>query len=134
MRKERPAVPVARGLETILLVEDEPAILGMTRLMLERLGYRVLLASTPSEAIRVAKEHGGEIHLLITDLIMPEMNGWDLAKNLTSLHPELACLFMSGYTSDVIAHHGVLDEGVQFIQKPFSMKEMAGKVREILES
>jgi two-component system cell cycle sensor histidine kinase/response regulator CckA len=82
--------------------------------ILERQGYTVMAAATPGEAIRLAREHAGEIHLLMTDVVMPEMNGRDLAKNLLSLYPNLKRLFMSGYTADVIAHHGVLDEGVQF--------------------
>jgi CheY-like chemotaxis protein len=124
--------PVTRGRETILVVEDEPGILDMTKGMLERLGYTVLTASTPGEAIRVALAYGGIIHLLVTDVVMPEMNGLDLAKNLLTSHPALKRLFMSGYTADVIAHHGVLDEGVHFIQKPFSRKELAAKVDEAL--
>ena len=115
-------------------MEDEPAILKMTRMMLEKLGYTVLAARTPGEAIRLAEEHAGEIHLLMTDVVMPEMNGRDLARTLLSLYPDLKRLFMSGYTANVIAHHGVLDEGVHFIQKPFSMKDLAAKVREVLES
>ncbi len=134
MRKESRAAPLAQGHETILLVEDEPTILEMARLMLKRLGYQVLAASTPGEAIRVAKEHSDKIHLLITDVVMPEMNGRDLAKNLLSLYPGLKRLFMSGYMGNVIAHHGVLDEGVHFIQKPFSMQTLAAKVREVLDS
>ena len=125
--------PVARGRETILVVEDEPAILRMTKTMLERLGYAVLTASTPGEAIRVAGAHTDVIHLLITDVVMPEMNGRDLAKNLLTLYPALKRLFMSGYTADVIAHHGVLDEGVHFIQKPFSKKDLAARVSKALE-
>ena len=113
-RTEGAAEPAARGHETILLVEDEPAILKLTTRMLEQLGYTVLAASTPGEAIRLAREHAGEIHLLMTDVVMPEMNGRDLARNLLSLYPHLKCLFMSGYTADVIAHHGVLDEGRAF--------------------
>ena len=130
---EAPEVPAARGHETILLVEDEPAILEMTTTMLEMKGYKVLAAGTPGEAIRLAREHAGEIHLLMTDVVMPEMNGRDLAKNLLSLYPQLKRLFMSGYTANVIAHHGVLDEGVYFIQKPFSISELTAKVREALE-
>ncbi|MHC1724787.1 MAG: PAS domain S-box protein [Syntrophobacteraceae bacterium] len=121
------------GSATILLVEDEPAILDMTRIMLERQGYTVLAASMPGEAIRLAEAHPGEIHLLMTDVVMPEMNGRDLAKNILPLYPNLKRLFMSGYTADVVAHHGVLDAGINFIQKPFTMKEIAKKVREILE-
>jgi CheY-like chemotaxis protein len=125
--------PAARGHETILLVEDEPAILRMTTMMLERTGYKVLAASTPGAAIALAREHAGDIHLLMTDVVMPEMNGRDLAKNLLSLYPNLKRLFMSGYTANVIAHHGVLDEGVQFIQKPFAKQDLAVKVREVLD-
>jgi len=121
------------GNETILLVEDEPSILRMTRIMLERMGYTILAAGTPGEAIALAREHAGEIHMLMTDVVMPEMNGRDLAKNLLSLYPDLKRLFMSGYTANVIAHHGVLDEGVQFIHKPFSKQDLAIKVRKVLD-
>ena len=114
------------------MVEDEPALLTMGKMMLEKLGYRVLAAGTPGEAIGLAEEHASEIHLLITDVVMPEMNGRDLAERLQSLYPGMKILFMSGYTADVIAHRGVLDEGVNFIQKPFSMKDLAVKVREAL--
>jgi len=130
---EGPAEHSTRGHETILLVEDEPAILKMTTKMLEKMGYVVLAVCTPGEAIRVARERKGEIHLLMTDVIMPEMNGRDLAKNLLSLYPNLSRLFMSGYTADVIAHHGVLDAGVHFIQKPFSLKDLAAKIRASLD-
>jgi two-component system, cell cycle sensor histidine kinase and response regulator CckA len=133
MRKEVAEAPAVRGHDTILLVEDEPAILNMTTKMLERLGYTVVSASTPAEAIRLAEAHHGEIHLLITDVVMPEMNGRDLAKNLLSLYPNLKRLFMSGYTADVIAHQGVLDEGVNFMQKPFSIKDLAAMVRAALD-
>ena len=118
--------------ETILLVEDEPMILQVTALMLKRLGYQLLPASTPGEAIRLAQEHAGDIDLLMTDVVMPEMNGRELAKKLLSLYPNLKRLFMSGYTANVIAHHGVLEEGVNFLQKPFSMEDLAGKIREVL--
>jgi nitrogen-specific signal transduction histidine kinase/ActR/RegA family two-component response regulator len=121
------------GNETILLVEDEPAILQMTNLMLSRLGYTVLAAATPGEAIRLAHKHRGRIDLLMTDVVMPEMNGRELAENLRSHDPDLKRLFMSGYTANVIAHHGVLDQGVHFIQKPFSLKDLGGKLREALK-
>ena len=121
-----------RGSETVLLVEDEPAILKMGKTMLERLGYTVLAAASPAEALRLAEEHGGEIHLLITDVVMPEMNGRELAMRVRALHPGIKCLFMSGYTADVIAHHGVLDEGVHFIQKPFSLRDLAAQVKSAL--
>ncbi len=120
--------------ETILLVEDEPAILKMTQTMLEKMEYRVLAANNPVAAIELASKYAGEIHLLITDVVMPEMNGRDLAAYLSTLYPRIRRLFMSGYTADVIAHHGVLEEGVHFIQKPFSRKELALRIREVLEA
>ena len=122
------------GKETILLVEDEEAIMKLGRTMLERLGYGVLAASTPEEAISLAKKYKEDIDLLITDVVMPEMNGKNLARTILSFYPDLKCLFMSGYTADVIAHQGILDEGVQFMQKPFSMRELASKVRLVLDS
>ena len=127
-----PAQEAKGGPETVLLVEDESAILKLSKVLLTRLGYTVLSASTPGEAIRLAEEHTGEIHLLMTDVVMPEMNGRDLAKRLLSLYPNLKHLFMSGYTANVIAHHGVLDQGVHFIQKPFTSDDLALKVREAL--
>lgn len=128
-QRERAAeIPLSRG-ETVLVVEDEPANLTMAKIMLKELGYRVLAAGTPGEAIDLAEKHSSEIHLLITDVVMPEMNGWDLAERLQSLYPSMKILFMSGYTANVIVHRGVLDKGVNFIQKPFSMKDLAVKVR-----
>jgi len=124
-------IPV--GSEAILLVEDEPPILKMGREMIKRLGYTVLTAENPSNALRAALEYDGKIDLLITDVVMPEMNGRDLSSQLVKNHPGLKTLYMSGYTADVIAHHGVIDKEVQFIQKPFSLKDLAVKVREVLE-
>ncbi len=126
------ARPDARGHETILLVEDEPMILEMAAMMLTQQGYVVLSAATPGEAMQLAREHAGAISLLMTDVVMPEMNGRALARHLLARYPALKCLFMSGYTADVIAHHGVLDEGVHFIQKPFTMQVLAAKIREVL--
>jgi|GEM_PF-674990 len=124
---------IKKGCETILLVEDETAILRMTSTMLQRLGYHVLSASTPAEAIEISRNSGQpKIHLLITDVVMPKMNGRDLAQKICQAHPDIKCLFMSGYTADVIAHHGVLDEGVEFINKPFSKHDLASKVWEVL--
>lgn len=125
--------PALRGDETILLVEDEPAVLEMTRRMLELIGYTVFSAGTPSEALRMANELDGKINLLLTDVVMPEMNGRDLAENLRPLYLDLKCLFMSGYTSDIIAQQGILDDGVEFIQKPFSQKDLAIKIKLALE-
>jgi PAS domain S-box-containing protein len=119
--------------ETVLLVEDEPAVLDMGKGMLEKLGYTVLTADAPRDALRLAEEHTGKIDLVMTDVVMPEMNGRELAERLLEIKPGMKCLFMSGYTANVIAHHGALDEGVQFIQKPFSMKSLAAKVGEVLD-
>ena len=131
--KRPPSTPTTKGQETILLVEDEPSILVVGKSMLERLGYHVLGAATPSEATRLAETYPGNIHLLMTDVVMPEINGRDLAKILLSIYPCMRRLFMSGYTADVIAVHGVLDDGVHFIQKPFTMKALSEKVREALD-
>ncbi len=126
-------IPAGRG-ETVLIVEDETSILKLAHTILERLGYNVLTAHTPGEAVAQAEAHRGRIHLLITDVVMPEMNGRELAGNLQTQYADLKVLFMSGYTANVIAHRGVLDEGVNFIQKPFSNRDLAMKVREALES
>uniref|UniRef100_UPI0040564CA4 response regulator n=1 Tax=Candidatus Electrothrix sp. TaxID=2170559 RepID=UPI0040564CA4 len=123
----------AGGTETILLVEDEPSILRMTRMMLERKGYTVLSAAAPSEALEKAKNNSSSIDLLMTDVVMPEMNGLDLAEKITALYPDIRLLFMSGYTANVIAHRGILDHGVAFIQKPFSMADMTEKLRDVLD-
>jgi YesN/AraC family two-component response regulator len=93
----------------------------------------VLKAGSPGRAIELAREHRDTIHLLMSDVIMPEMNGRDLAKNILAIHPDIKRLFMSGYTADVIAQHGVLDEGINFIQKPFSLPDMAAMVRKVLD-
>jgi PAS domain S-box-containing protein len=125
--------PVSRG-ETVLLVEDDPSVLKLARQILNGLGYIVLTSNIPVEAIGLAEKHTGEIHLLISDVIMPEMNGRDLAKRLQSLYPDIKQIFMSGYTANVIARHGVLDEGENFIQKPFSKTDLAKIVREVLDN
>lgn len=121
------------GSETVLVVEDEPAILNLTRTMLERLGYTVLTATAPGEALRTAQDASRPIDLVVTDVVMPEMNGRDLAARVREHCPEVRTLFMSGYTANVIAHQGVLDEGVRFIQKPFSGSELAREIRRALE-
>ena len=124
-------IPLSGG-ETVLLVEDDPALLEVAEMMLEKLGCQVLAAGTPGEAIRLAEEHAGEIQLLITDVVMPEMNGRGLAEQLRSFYPSMKILFMSGYAANAITHRGVLDEGVNIIQKPFSMRLLAVKVRDAL--
>jgi PAS domain S-box-containing protein len=132
LRSNDPVTPALRGSETILLVEDEPSILRVVKRMIEALGYKVLAANSAVEAIDLARAHAGELHLLVTDVIMPEMNGRDLANALKPICPALKNLFMSGYTADVIAHHGVLDEGTVFIHKPFTPQDLAVKIREAL--
>jgi len=131
IQQENPEL--SRG-ETILLVEDDVTILEMSVTLLERMNYRVLTASTPTEALRQAEMHAEYIDLLITDVIMPEMNGKALSHRLLQLVPGIKVMYMSGYTANVIAHHGILDEGINFLQKPFSRRELAAKIREILDS
>jgi CheY-like chemotaxis protein len=123
----------AGGTETILVVEDEPAILRMTCMMLEQKGYTVLPAATPADALEKVENHSRAIDLLLSDVVLPEMSGRDLAGQIMGLCPGIRVLFMSGYTADVIAHQGVLDDGVAFIQKPFSMNDLAEKVRGVLD-
>ena len=118
--------------ETVLVVEDEKSLLALTKRILEQLGYAVLAANSPIEAIQIARAHPGGIQLLMTDVIMPEMNGRDLADRLTVYFPGLKCLFMSGYTADVIAHQGCLDGGIHFIPKPFTKRALAVKLRDVL--
>jgi two-component system, cell cycle sensor histidine kinase and response regulator CckA len=101
--------------------------------MLEKLGYTVLLSDTPIEALRQAKKYNAQIQLLITDVVMPEMNGRELAKLVAEFNPGIKCLYTSGYTANVIAHRGVLEKGINFIQKPFSMQVLAAKVQEVLK-
>jgi len=133
VRTEELQEPFKRGRETVLVVEDEPSLLELSKLMLEEQGYRVLAAGTPGEAISLADAHDGYIHLLMTDVVMPEMNGRELASRMLSVYPHIRCLFTSGYTTNVIAYRGVLDEGVNFIQKPFSRRDLTAKVREVLD-
>jgi CheY-like chemotaxis protein len=121
-----------KGTETILLVEDEKSMLDLGKRILERCGYKVLAAGDPEEALRVVKNHSGPIDLLITDIIMPTMNGKDLAERLSEFVPASRNLFMSGYTGEAIAESGIVDEGMNFLQKPFSLKTLTEKVREIL--
>lgn len=119
--------------ETILLVEDEPALLKMTNTMLDRLGYRVIPTNGGKAALEAAEDYPGTIDLLLTDVVMPEMNGRDLAERLKALYPGIRQLFMSGYTAKVIASRGVIDEGTHFLQKPFTEKDLASRVRRVLD-
>ncbi|MEI8256973.1 MAG: ATP-binding protein, partial [Deltaproteobacteria bacterium] len=129
-----PSTPqVAAGHETILLVEDEPAVLRVTTRMLRQLGYQVLAATHPDQALRLAREHVGAIQLAMTDVVMPHMNGRELAILLRSVLPGIRCLFMSGYATEVLTHQGVLDEMVCFLRKPFTRAELARTVRQALD-
>ena len=125
-------IPLSKG-ETLLLVEDDASILKLGKRILKNLGYIVLSANSPSEAIKLTEDHADEINLLITDVVMPEMNGRELSEQLRTICPDFKTLFMSGYTANVIAHRGVLEDGVCFMSKPFSKKDMAFKVREVLD-
>ncbi len=124
---------VQGGSETILLVEDEPAILQLGREVLEAYGYTVLAANRPGEAIDLAREHGARVDLLITDVVMPEMNGHDLAYYISALAPHAKHLFMSGYTSDIIHHDSLLESGAHFLPKPFTMHQLLAAVRSVLD-
>ena len=116
----------------ILLAEDEPVLLKMITTMLQRLGYSVLAASTPSQAIKYTRELNKKLDLVITDVIMPDMNGRELAERIMEILPGTRLLYMSGHHDNIIADQGVLNEGVFFIQKPFSQKQLATKILEVL--
>jgi PAS domain S-box-containing protein len=126
------AKDLPRGSETILVAEDNEMVRSLARAILEKQGYRVLVAANGREALQALADHAGQIDLLLTDVVMPDMNGKELFERVSQTHPGLRVLFMSGYTENVIAHHGVLDEGVSFIQKPFTVQALTGKVREVL--
>lgn len=126
-------VDIPAGNETILLVEDDPPVLELALVILEEFGYTVLAAETPTKALKVARQHQETIDMLLTDVVMPEMNGKELCQELHKLIPDLKCLFMSGYTADVIANRGVLEKDVRYLQKPFQAHELGQKVRELLD-
>ncbi len=124
---------IKKGIETVLLVEDEPSFLHLGKTVLERFGYVILAAGKPSDAIAMAKSSAGRIHLLITDVVMPEMNGLELRNRIEEIEPGIKVLFMSGYASDAAIGRGVLEEGMHFLEKPFSVRSLSSKVREILD-
>jgi two-component system, cell cycle sensor histidine kinase and response regulator CckA len=130
VEKEIPRMSV--GTETILFVEDEQSVRELVCDYLSSAGYRVLQAGDGVEALEVAAAHSGPIHMLISDVVMPRMSGRDLATQLTAKRPDLKVLFISGYTDDTIVRHGVLDGGVAFLQKPFNLKSVTEKIREVL--
>jgi CheY-like chemotaxis protein len=121
-----------RGTETILLVEDELPVRALSRRILEKYGYRVLEAGNGAEALEVARASTGPIHLILTDLVMPDMSGSELASGVLALRPGVRVLYMSGYTDDSVVRNGLLAQGRLFLQKPFTPKTLARKVREAL--
>jgi CheY-like chemotaxis protein len=122
------------GSETVLLTEDEDEVRWLTKDILEMNGYTVLEASSGTEALRLSKSYAGEIHLLLTDVVMPGGGGGELARQIKSERPGIKILFMSGYPDDAMVRHGVLDADAAFIQKPFGLESMARKVRDVLDS
>ncbi|MDZ7695681.1 MAG: ATP-binding protein [Deltaproteobacteria bacterium] len=129
----KPETPQGRG-ETILIVEDDVTVLYLTERILDHLGYAVLTSASPAEALTMAREYQGEINLLMTDVILPEMSGMDLAGEILKIRQNIKTMFMSGYTADIIARQGVLEKGMHFIQKPFTFDSLARKVREAMDS
>jgi CheY-like chemotaxis protein len=127
-------VASARGTETILVVEDEPALGTVVKRILSAAGYAVLVATSGSEALTICEGREDDIHLVLTDVIMPQMSGKAFAEQLAKVRPETKVLYMSGYTDDAIVHHGVLDAGTQFIGKPFNAGDLMRKVREVLDA
>jgi len=126
-------VRISEGTETILLVEDDEMVRKLVNEVLDNEGYRLLEAANGVAALSICAQYEEPIHLLLTDVVMPEMSGRGLANRLAAVRPELKVLYMSGYTDDVIVHHGVLDEGTEFIQKPFTPDVLARKIREVLD-
>jgi DNA-binding NtrC family response regulator len=122
-----------QGSETVLVVEDEAAVRMLVRGVLESNGYRVLEARHGAEALLICDEHKDPIHLLMTDVIMPEMSGTQLAERVSAQRPEMKTLYMSGYTDKAIVHHGVLESGTDFLQKPFTPDTVVRKVRAVLD-
>jgi CheY-like chemotaxis protein len=128
------SVAIEPGTETILLVEDEANLRYLARQFLEKQGYRVIDAADGAVAMQIAVAHEGVIHLLLTDVIMPGMNGRELAQHILEIRPNVKVLYMSGYTENVIGRNGTLDAGVRLLQKPFTLRDLKSKVREVLDS
>ena len=133
-RKPKTAKEPGGGKETILITEDEESIRKLAARVLAEKGYRVLVAGDGDEALRIAKNHNGEIHLLLTDLILPGINGRQLATSIIHQHPGAKVLYMSGYTENIIAHHGMLEDGVALLEKPFTPNMLCRKVRDSLDT
>jgi len=134
LRKEKDLMQFPRGNETILVVEDDAAAKKLTAEILEMQGYSVLEASGGNEALNIAKTYEANIHLVLTDVVMPQMSGKEMADRLRLLRQDIKVLFMSGYTNDAIVHHGILDKGLFYIQKPFTLDGLSKKIREVLDN
>jgi len=131
--KKKKAPGLFRGVGTILVVEDEEDVRKAVLDVLKKQGYSVLEADNEEDALLICQQYKDTIHLMVTDVVMPRISGPELAKLLVVIHPEMKVLYMSGYTDDAIVHHGVLDKGVNYIQKPFTFDGLARKVQEVLD-
>ena len=134
MAADKQPVTVMRGTETILLVEDDPQLRQLSSSVLAHCGYNVLVASTPEEGLAICKANHNDIRLLVTDVVMPRMNGRQLAERVSMMRPKIRVLYISGYTDNAIVHYGVLDTGLWFLPKPFTLSSLVAKVREVLDS
>jgi two-component system, cell cycle sensor histidine kinase and response regulator CckA len=132
-RERQPAVAGSGGHEVVLVVEDEDQLRKLVVTALERSGYTVLQAGAPDEALEIVRERQGGIDVLLTDVIMPGMDGAELQRRMLRIRPGMRTLFMSGYTANIIGEHGILDGGIYFIQKPFSVRDLMKKIRELLD-
>ena len=131
--KERTCVEYLGGSETVLIVEDDDSLRNFAQKALQQHGYRTLAAENGEEALKVGKEHDGQIDLMLTDVVMPKMSGREVAERLQPLYPQMKVIYMSGYTDNAIAHHGVLAPGLNFLEKPFAPEGLSRKVREVLD-